>query len=70
MHPIGCGLGLCGGCEDGALVPLKDGDPTRHISRVVWAGFVAKGKVRTDEGPPAATLRGFTLRTGFLAFLE
>jgi hypothetical protein len=23
-----------------------------------------------DGGPPAATLRGFTLRTGFLAFLE
>jgi hypothetical protein len=48
MEPIGSGLGLGRGGEQGALVGSKDAQPMREVGGVIGAGFIRDSEIRSE----------------------
>jgi len=49
MHPIGCGLCLAGGGEDGARVVLQHAQPRCHVCGMIGARMVGDPEVGEHE---------------------
>ena len=50
MEPIGSGLGLGRGGEQGALVGSKDAQPVREVGGVIGPRFIRDAQIRAEEG--------------------
>ena len=49
MHPIGCGLGLAGGCENRTWVILEHAQPGRDVGGVIGPWMMGDTEIREDE---------------------
>lgn len=49
MHPVGCGLGLAGSCENRTWVILEHAQPGRDVGGVIGPWVMGDTEIREDE---------------------